>query len=114
MRRETAGQSPEKARLTMADEKTRGVVVRKEIKAFAEVMERRMRGASKKVSAGEIPHHRLMTVEQLLDGMDRNQNHIDPNLADPKQTPDDRLNAAADCANYALFAATRIPPDDHD
>jgi hypothetical protein len=81
--------------------------VRDEIKQFAERMELRMRDAAKKVAAGEIPHHKLMTIQQLLDGMDHNQNHLDPNTTDSFVTPEGRLDAAADCANYALFAAQR-------
>lgn len=83
------------------------MIVRAEIKQFAERMEIRMREAAKKVSAGEILHHKLMELDDLIEGAQQNVGQLTADLGKAK-TAEARMNAAADCANYALFAAMRV------
>lgn len=83
--------------------------VRDDIKQFAERMETRMREAAQQVAAGEIPHHKLMTLDDLVCNAVLNVGQLNGQSSEVRVAPEDRLNAAADCANYALFAAMKQP-----
>jgi hypothetical protein len=92
-------------------EKQKGVQLRPEIRAFAERMERRMRGAARKVAAGEIPHLKFMSLGDLLAAFKRNADRVlvaagSDGILPTRDRPIN--NDAADACNYLRLIAERL------
>lgn len=83
--------------------------LRSEIKAFAQEMERRMRGRKQEIAEGDIPHWRQTAAKELVECARHDLDQLALWLV-PGQDVDAEcvLNDAADAANYLMFAAFRL------